>query len=81
MAAAEALFAEDLAGHIFGFESEAARAVSMIAAYRRALGRPISHADAQIAAITKVRGAELATRAVADFDDWGLDVVDPWTGS
>src|ERR1035441_4170570 len=81
LAAAEAMFAEDLAGHIFGFESEAARAFSMIAAHRRALGRPISHADAQIAAIAKVRGAKLATRDVADFDDCGLDIVDPWNGS
>jgi len=81
LTAAEAMFAEDLAGHVFGFESEAARAFSLIAAHRRALGRPISHADAQIAAIAKVRGAKLATRDIADFDDCGLDVVDPWNGS
>lgn len=48
---------------------------------RLALGRPISHADAQIAAIAKVRGAKLATRDVADFEDCGLDIVDPWNGS
>jgi toxin FitB len=81
LAAAEAMFAEDLASHVFGFESEAARAFSIIAAHRRVLGRPISHADAQIAAIAKVRGAKLATRDVADFDDCGIDVVDPWNGS
>jgi predicted nucleic acid-binding protein len=78
LAAAEAMFAEDLAGSVFGFESNAARVFSRIAAYRRALGRPISHADAQIAAISQVRGAKLATRNVADFQDCGLDVVDPW---
>jgi len=81
LAAAEAVFAEDLAGRIFGFESEAARVFSKIAAHRRALGRPISHADAQIAAISQVRGAKLATRNVADFQDCGLEVVDPWNGS
>jgi toxin FitB len=81
LAAAEAMFAEDLAGRIFGFESEAARVFSKIAAHRRALGRPISHADAQIAAITRMRGAKLATRNVADFEDCGLDIVDPWNGS
>jgi len=79
--AAEAMFAEDLAGHIFGFESDAARVFSKIAAHRRAVGRPISHADAQIAAIAKVRGAKLATRNVGDFEDCGLDVVDPWNVS
>ncbi|MGA9963712.1 MAG: type II toxin-antitoxin system VapC family toxin [Terriglobales bacterium] len=81
LAAAEAMFAEDLAGRVFGFESDAARAFSKIAAHRRALGRPISHAEAQIAAIAQVRGAKLATRNVADFDDCGVDAVDPWNGS
>jgi len=81
LTAAEAMFAEDLAGRIFGFESGAARAFSKIGAHRRALGRPISHADAQIAAIAQARGAKLATRSVADFADCGLDVVDPWNGS
>jgi predicted nucleic acid-binding protein len=81
LAAAEAMFAEDLAGRIFGFESDAARVFSKIAAQRRALGRPISHADAQIAAIAQTRGAKLATRNVADFEDCGLDVLDPWNSS
>jgi predicted nucleic acid-binding protein len=81
LAAAEAMFAEDLAGRIFGFDSDAARVCSRIAAHRRALGRPISHADAQIAAIAQARGAKLATRNVADFEDCGLNVVDPWNGS
>jgi len=81
LAAAEAMFAEDLAGRVLGFDSDAARAFSKIAAHRRTLGRPISHADAQIAAITQVRGAKLATRNVADFEDCGFDAVDPWHGS
>ena len=81
LAAAEAMFAEDLAGRTFGFDSEAARVFSKIASQRRALGKPISHADAQIAAIAQVRGAKLATRNIADFEDCGLNVLDPWSGS
>lgn len=81
LAAAEAMFVEDLAGRIFGFESEAARVFSKIAAHRRALGRPLSHADAQIAAIAQARGAKLATRNIADFEDCGLNIIDPWNGS
>jgi toxin FitB len=80
LAAAEAMFAEDLAGRVLGFDSDAARAFSRIAGHRRALGRPITHADAQIAAITQSRAAKLATRNVADFKDCGLDAVDPWHG-
>jgi predicted nucleic acid-binding protein len=79
LAAAEAMFAEDLAGRVVGFDSDAARAFSTIAAHRRALGRPITHADAQIAAITQVRGAKLATRNVADFKDCGLAALGPGT--
>ena len=81
LVAAEAMFAEDLAGRVFGFESDAARIFSKIAAERRALGRPISHADAQIAAIARMRYAKLATRNVEDFEDCGVDVVDPWNGT
>jgi len=81
LAAAEAMFAEDLAGRIFGFDSDAARVFSRIAAHRRSLGRPISPANAQIAAIAQARGAKLAARNVADFEDCGLNVVDPWNGS
>ncbi len=79
LAAAEAMFAEDLAGRILGFESDAARAFSRIAAHRRGLGRPINHADAQIAAIAQVRGAKLATRDIENFEGCDLDVVDPWS--
>lgn len=79
--AAEAMFTEELAGRVFSFESDAARVFSRIAAQRRALGRPISHADAQIAAIAQVRKAKLATRNLDDFRDCGIDVVDPWRGS
>jgi len=81
LAAAEAMFAEDFAGRVFGFDSEAARAFSRIAAGRRSLGRPISQADAQIAAIAQVQSAKLATRNAEDFANCGVDVIDPWTGS
>ncbi len=78
-ATAEVMFAEDFAGRIFAFDSAAARALSEIAARRRSLGNPISFADAQIAAITQVRGAKLATRNAADFRHCDIDVIDPWT--
>jgi predicted nucleic acid-binding protein len=81
LAAAEAMFTEDFAGRVLVFEGDAARVFSTIAARRRRLGKPMSHADAQIAAIAQLRGAKLATRNTADFADCGLDVVDPWSGT
>lgn len=53
LAAAEAMFTEDLAARVLAFDSLAARAFSRIAAHRRGMGKPIAHADAQIAAISQ----------------------------
>jgi toxin FitB len=78
VAQAEAMLVEDFAGRILPFDSPAASAYAAIAARRRLSGRPISQADAQIAAIAASRGASLATRNVADFIDCGVEVVDPW---
>ena len=69
-----------LAGRILPFDSAAARAYAGIAAHRRQAGRPIGEADCQIAAITRSRDGILATRNVRDFQDTGVEVVDPWTG-
>jgi predicted nucleic acid-binding protein len=68
----------DMAGRVLPFESDAARVYSQIAARRRSMGKPISHEDAQIAAIVLLQKAQLATRNVMDFRDCGIDLVDPW---
>jgi predicted nucleic acid-binding protein len=78
LAAAERVFAVDFEGRILGFESESARAFSKISAHRRRLGKPISQADAQIAAIAQVRRAKVATRDIADFRDCGVEILNPW---
>lgn len=78
MAQAEAMLAEDFAGRILPFDSAAAEAYASIAAARRLAGRPISQADAQIAAIAASRGAAIATRNIMDFEGCGPEVVNPW---
>ena len=77
----EGMLAEDSAGRILPFDSAAARAYALIAAARRPAGRPINHADCQIAAIARCRGATIATRDVADFEGSGIDLIDPWAGT
>jgi predicted nucleic acid-binding protein len=72
------IFTDDLAGRILPFDSPAAREYAEIAAARRRAGRPISEADARIAAIARSRGAALATRNVQDFAGCELQVIDPW---
>jgi hypothetical protein len=73
-----AILAEDLAGRILPFDSAAAHEFADIAAGRRLAGRPISEADARIAAIARSRGAAVATRNIGDFEGCALQVIDPW---
>jgi predicted nucleic acid-binding protein len=80
-AAISPIFSEDLAGRVLPFDREAADVYATIATRRRAAGRPISQFDAQIAAIALSRGASLATRNEADFENIGLAVVNPWKAS
>ena len=78
VSAIEAMLAEDFADRILPFDSAAAMAFAEISSSRRQNGRPISQFDAQIAAIASSRGAELATRNVADFEGCGVEVINPW---
>jgi len=76
--AAEAMFVEDFEGRVLSFDSTAARAFAQIAAQRRAAGKPISHAGAQVAAIATLHGAAIATRNTSDFENCGVRIIDPW---
>jgi predicted nucleic acid-binding protein len=76
--AAVEMFDTEFARRVLPFGSDAAVRYARIAADRRMIGRPISHFDAQIAAITAIAGASLATRNVDDFAQCGIDVVNPW---
>ena len=78
LSAAHAAFETYFRGRILPYDSEAAEAYAEIAANRRQAGRPISQFDAQIAAIARSRGAELATRNIADFEDCGVELINPW---
>jgi hypothetical protein len=62
---------------ILGFGTEAAPPDARIACNRRRAGRPISHFDAQIAAIACSTGAAIATRNRTDFEGCGVTLVDP----
>jgi predicted nucleic acid-binding protein len=74
----EGMLRHDFAVRILPFDSDAARAYAVIAAERRAAGRPIGQFDGQIAAITRSRGAAIATRNAGDFAGCGIDVINPW---
>jgi hypothetical protein len=79
LAAVEKMFAEVFEDRILPFNEDAARAFAGIVAARERAGRPISQFDAMIAAIARSHRAAVATRNTADFQDCGIDVVNPWT--
>ena len=74
----EGILSEDFAGRILPFDSQAAIAYATVSAARRHAGRPISIADAQIAAVARARGAAIATRNTRDFEGCGVAVINPW---
>jgi predicted nucleic acid-binding protein len=79
-AGVEKMFGEVFADRILSFEDRAARAFSQIASSRRRQGKPMADFDAQIAAITRVHGATLATRNPYVFEGCGVRLVNPWEG-
>jgi hypothetical protein len=67
-----------LGEYIYPFDTNAAIAYAQIVARRDSLGLPIEGFDAQIAAICRTRGGALATRNGKDFEETGIEVVNPW---
>ena len=80
-AAIDGLMREDFSGRVLPFDSAAARAYAEIAAARRSVGRPVSQADCQIAAIARAHGLALAARNVRDFSGMGIEITDPWVSA
>lgn len=78
-AAADRAFDTLFFGRVLPFDSRAALTYADIAAVRRSAGRPINQADCQIAAITRVRGASVASRDTQGFTHCGIEVINPWS--
>lgn len=74
----EAMVEEDLDHRIAVFDVTAASHYADIVVVRERAGRPISAADAQIAAICRSHGALLATRNIDDFAATGIAIANPW---
>ncbi|MCP3797930.1 type II toxin-antitoxin system VapC family toxin [Allokutzneria sp. A3M-2-11 16] len=72
------LLTEDLQGQVLPFDGASAEYYGEIVAARERQGRPISMADAQIAAVCRRFTACLATRNTKDFVGTGISLLDPW---
>ena len=75
---ADAMFSRDFRGRILSFDERAANAFGALSSHRRALGRPISISDGYIAAIATVHAMQIMTRNVNDFEELGLQLINPF---
>jgi predicted nucleic acid-binding protein len=64
---------------ILPFDEAAAAAYARIRGDRDRMGQPISVNDAMIAAIARTRSVTIVTSNVADFEQCGISILDPWT--
>ena len=69
---------EEFADRVLPFDEDAAVHYAALVSRRDRAGRPISMADAQIAAICRHHAATLATRNSRDFEGAGLILANPW---
>jgi predicted nucleic acid-binding protein len=72
------ILTEDFGGRVLPFDERASVRYADIVAGRERAGKPIGIADAQIAAICQDLGAILATRNIPDFEETGIELIDPW---
>jgi toxin FitB len=72
---------EGFGARIFGLDLAAAKAYGDIFAQRRHGGRSAAAFDLLIAAIAQVHGLVVATRNVRDFEECGVQFVNPWTAA
>jgi toxin FitB len=63
---------------ILSFTTVTAQLYGEIMGYRKTLGRPLSILDGQIAAIALANNMAIATRNIKDFNDCGLELINPF---
>lgn len=69
---------EDFHGRVLPFDERASVRYTDIVTGPERIGRPIGVADAQIAAICRDLDATLASRNIADFEETGIELINPW---
>ncbi len=76
--AVESMIIQDFDRRVLAFDEIAAGHYADMAAKRERVGRPISMADAQIAATCRSHDAVLATRNLSGFENLNVELLDPW---
>lgn len=63
---------------ILGFDEVAARRYGDVMGHRKEIGRPLSIPDGQIAAIARTNNCTVATRNIRDFEECGVELINPF---
>ncbi len=63
---------------ILDFDRKAAKEYAEVMEHRRKIGKPLGVADGQIASIARAHRFAVATRNVRDFEDCGLELLNPF---
>jgi predicted nucleic acid-binding protein len=74
---AHQMIEQDFFERVLAFDQRAAAHYADIYATRESLGRRIAPIDAQIAAVARANGMAVVTRNIKDFEDCGIDLIDP----
>ncbi len=74
----EQFIALAFAQRVLGYDEAAARLYGEIMGVRKELGRPMSVPDGQIAAVARSHGLSIATRNTRDFEECGVDLLNPF---
>jgi len=77
----ERFVATGFSHRVLPFDEKAARVYGELMAQRRKQGRPMSALDGQIASIARSSRFAIATRNVRDFEECGVEIVNPFEAS
>ena len=72
------MFIEDFEERVLPFDAGVAQDYADMYAARRRTGRPAATLDVMIAAVARAHGASVVTRNVADFENCGVQIINPW---
>jgi predicted nucleic acid-binding protein len=74
----EQFIEQGFAHRVLAFDTAAAFLYGEIMARRMRMGRPLCIPDGQIASIAKVHSMMVATRNTSDFEETGIELINPW---
>lgn len=77
----ETFVSSAFAHRVLDYDEDSARLYGEIMGRRKELGRPLNAPDGQIASIAKAHGLAVVTRNVRDFEQCGVELINPFSST